>query len=125
MYKKHGIDENQFQTDFQFTYKNDKYIKNSTIHLFECFKREVQEIISESQRAFEQAFQGIIPDLTTPIPSFLTAEKIIEIRQKIADQVYLKMKECVENLRQKGIKIFPENPEVQIALQLVPTTEVA
>jgi len=110
VYKKYGITESEFQKDYQFTYKNDK---------------EVQEIISESQTAFERAFMGIIPDLTTQIPAFLTPEKIIEIRQKIADQVYLKMKDCVQGLRQKGVKIFPENPEVQIALQLVPTKEIA
>ena len=59
VYKKHGIDENQFQTDFQFTYKNDKYLEKPLFKDPQNFQREVQEIISESQKAFETALKGL------------------------------------------------------------------
>jgi len=79
--------------------------------------REIKTLINEAKNTFDKAFTGVPPDIKTEIPSFLTAELTLTLMQKIMKESLYKIQQFLKNLKEKGIHISYENPQVLMGLQ--------
>ena len=95
VYEKHRVTEQMFKDACKKSYVSDKYI---------------QSLMTEMKDTLEKAFKGAQPEMKSEIPEFITPELTL----KILDSMYLSCRKVafakMEGLRQKGIRISPEDP---------------
>jgi len=102
IYEKYGLEEKDLKYACEVTYQDDK---------------EIKTLINEAKNTFDKAFTGVPPDIKTEIPSFLTAELTLTLMQKIMKESLYKIQQFLKNLKEKGIHISYENPQVLMGLQ--------
>lgn len=98
---KYGLEEQDLRTACEVTYKDDKEIK---AHL------------NEAKLALEKATTGTAPDVRTTLPPFLTAELTLQLLEKIMRESLNKIKDKFLELKNAGISLSYNNPQLLMAL---------
>lgn len=81
------------------------------------FIREIQALLRQSKTAFDNAFQGVLPDPTTEIPSFLTAERLLTVLAKLKKDTLYNAQRLVQKLTSEGVTLASNRQRYLYGLQ--------
>lgn len=81
------------------------------------FIREIQALLKQSKTAFDNAFQGALPDPTTQIPSFLTPERLLEVLAKLKKDTLYNAQKLVQKLTSQGLTLASNRQRYLYGLQ--------
>ena len=74
--------------------------------------REILEMNETYWGNFEKACRGIPPQIASPIPRFLTAEKTLQVYARLLKQEAEKMKKILKPLDDKGRSFWEDEEKV-------------
>lgn len=74
-------------------------------------------MLNDAKAVFDKAFQGTSPDFRTEIPAFLTPELTLTLMQRIMKESLFKIQDFLNDLKNKGVSISYNNPQVLMGLQ--------
>ncbi len=81
------------------------------------FIREIQYQLKQSKTAFDNAFQGVLPDPTTEIPSFLSGERLLQILAKLKKDTLYNAQKLVQELTSEGLTLASNRQRYLYGLQ--------
>ena len=99
IYKKHQIEQSEFQNICEKYYGNDK---------------EIQYLIEDIKSTMNASFQGIHPNVTSELPEFITAEFILKVTEDLYDATKYTTFKNLQELKLQGIQLDVNSPEFRL-----------